>query len=99
MFENVVYGTDSCDEGDLWTLNTVLRGLPLVCKIVKKGRISVNPSVTDCWWCVGLSCKEVEEESGVAQSISQPAPLLNAFAITIESGYQAHVRYLAHTAY
>ena len=28
----------------------------------------------------GLSCKEVEEGSGLAQSISQPAPLLNAFA-------------------
>ena len=48
-----------------------------------------------CWF----SCKEVEEGSGMAQSISQPAPLLNAFAITIESGYQAHIRYLAHTAY
>ena len=49
MFENVAYGTDSCDEGDLWTLNIDLHCLPLVCKVgLSKGGISVNPSVTDC---------------------------------------------------
>ena len=33
MLENVADGTDGRYERDSWTLDTALRGLPLVCKV------------------------------------------------------------------
>ena len=33
MLENIADGTDGCYERDSWTLDTALRGLPLVCKV------------------------------------------------------------------
>ena len=52
MFENLVDGSDGRDEGDSWTLDTALRGLPLVCKVglSRKGdfqRILLSLTVDD----------------------------------------------------
>ena len=72
VIENLVDCSDGRDEGDSWTLDTALRGLPLVCKVglSRKGdfqRILLSLTVDDGWNLVstsGLSCKEVEK--GVA---------------------------------
>ena len=55
VLENVVDGTDSRYERDSWTLDTALRGLPLVCKVELRWNLVST---------FGLSCKEVEK--GVA---------------------------------
>ena len=52
MLEIVADGTDGCDKGDSWTLDTTLRGLPLVCKVglSRKGdfqRILLSLTVDD----------------------------------------------------
>ena len=89
VFENVADGTDGRDEGDSWTLDTALRGLPLVCKVglSRKGdfqRILLSLTVDDALE-FGKYFRFIlqggGEGGGVAQSVSRPAPLLDTFAI------------------
>ena len=52
VLEIVADGTDGCDKGDSWTLDTALCGLPLVCKVglSRKGdfqRILLSLTVDD----------------------------------------------------
>ena len=55
MIENVADDTDGRYERDSWMLDTVLRGLPLVCKVELRWNLVST---------FGLSCKEAEK--GVA---------------------------------
>ena len=59
MLENVADGTDGRYERDLWTLDTALCSLPLICKV------GLSLTVVMRWNLVsifGLSCKEAEKE-------------------------------------
>ena len=52
VFKNLVDGSDGCDEGDSWTLDTALCDLPLVCQVglSRKGefqRILLSLTVED----------------------------------------------------
>ena len=56
VFERLADSTEGRDEGNQWTLDTTLRGLPLVYVqggIVEKVRLSTKFSVTECGQCVG----------------------------------------------
>ena len=65
--------------------------------IVKKGRLSAHPSVTDCWWRVGIwwvlpvYSARSGEQSGMAQSISWLALLLENFAIMRGAAAAVHL--------
>ena len=98
MFENLEDGSDGRDEGDSWTLDTALRGLPLVCKVglSRKGdfqRILLSLTVDDAlefgkyFWFI---LPGGEEGSGVAQSVGRPAPILDAFAIMRSAAADVH---------
>ena len=91
-------GSDGRDEGDSWTLDTALRGLPLVCKVglSRKGdfqRILLSLTVDDAlefgkyFWFI---LPGGGEGSGVAQSVGRPAPILDAFAIMRSAAADVH---------
>ena len=99
VFENLVDGSDGRDEGDLWTLDTALRGLPLACKVglSRKGnfqRILLSLTVDDSLE-FGKYFRFIlqggEEGSGVAQFVGRPAPILDTFAIMRSAAADVHL--------
>lgn len=87
MLEIVADGTDGCDKGDSWTLDTALCGLPLVCKLSGKGdfqQILLSLIVDDVLEFGKYSRFILQgggKGNGVAHSVSRSAPLLNTFAV------------------
>ena len=85
VFENLADGTDGRDEGDSWTLDTALRGLPLVCKVglLRKGdflSLTVDDAL-EFGKYFRFILQGGGEGSGMAQSAGRPAPIRDAFAI------------------
>ena len=92
-------GSDGRDEGDSRTLDTALRGLPLVCKVglSRKGdfqRILPSLTVDDAlefgkyFWFI---LQGGGEGNGVAQSVGRPAPILDAFTIMRSAAADVHL--------
>ena len=103
VFERLADGTEGRDEEDSWTLDTTLRDLPLVCEVApsRKGdfqRILLLLAVDDALEFgkyFRFILQEGGEGSGVDQSTSRPAPLVDAFAIMRSAATEVHLPQLA----